>query len=107
MAFVTEVRRLAGTGDVPVAVPAEMALRGLLERMRRVNVTGEADAPRILVDDRAELERRLAEAVTERDARGRSSRTAGSPAARRPSWSRPSGRRRSAGPPRPRTSNGG
>jgi valyl-tRNA synthetase len=44
-----------------------MALRRLLDRVRRVTVTGEADAPRILVDDRAELERRLAEAVAERD----------------------------------------
>jgi valyl-tRNA synthetase len=67
MEFVTEVRRLAGSGDVPVEVPAGMALRGLLDRVRRVTVTGEADAPRILVDDRAELERRLAEAVAERD----------------------------------------
>jgi valyl-tRNA synthetase len=67
MEFVTEVRRLAGSGDVPVAVPSGMALRGLLDRIRRATVTGEADAPRILVDDRAELERRLAEAVGERD----------------------------------------
>ena len=67
MVFVTEVRRLAGSGDVPVEVPAGMALRGLLDRVRRVTVTGEADAPRILVDDRAELERRLVEAVAERD----------------------------------------
>jgi valyl-tRNA synthetase len=67
MEFVTEVRRLAGSGDVPVEVPAGMALRRLLDRVRRVTVTGEADAPRILVDDRAELERRLAEAVAERD----------------------------------------
>ena len=67
MVFVTEVRRLAANGEVPVEVPAGMALRGLLDRVRRVTVTGEADAPRILVDDRAELERRLAEAVAERD----------------------------------------
>jgi len=52
---------------VPVEVPAGMALRRLLDRVRRVTVLGEADAPRILVDDRAELERRLAEAVAERD----------------------------------------
>jgi valyl-tRNA synthetase len=67
MEFVTEVRRLAARGDVPVEVPAGMTLRRLLDRVRRVTVTGEADAPRILVDDRAEIERRLAEAVAERD----------------------------------------
>ena len=38
-----------------------------ISRVRRVTVTGESDAPRILVDDRAELERRLSEAVAERD----------------------------------------
>jgi valyl-tRNA synthetase len=67
MEFVTEVRRLAAGGDVPVEVPAAMTMRRLLDRVRRVTVTGESDAPRILVDDRAEVERRLAEAVAERD----------------------------------------
>ncbi len=67
MAFVTEVRRLAAAGDVPVAVPQDMTLRRLLARIRRAQVTGEAEVPRILVDDRPEIERRLAAARTEHD----------------------------------------